>query len=57
MKKLIINENWDQEEIEVSDTLFTVIYSQGLNEKYVLGCSIDNIKMKDLFEALIEDLE
>lgn len=58
MKKLVINENWEQEIVEDSTRLVALAYQQGANNSYVLKYTSDDEDLssqyKDFTECLTE---
>jgi len=58
MKKYIINENWEQEEIEDLSDLFIVLLKHGsFDAGYTEAFDTDDVKMQEVFNSLVNQYE
>ena len=53
MKKIIINENWEEEIIEDNSNFFVLIFKQGSNAGYVKAYSPNNEEILDNYQELV----
>ena len=57
MKKIIINENWEEEIIEDNSNFFVLIFKQGSNAGYVKAFSPNNEEILDKYQELVSQYE
>lgn len=57
MKKIIINENWEEEIIEDNSNFFVLIFKQGSNAGYVKAFSPNNEEILNKYQELVSQYE
>lgn len=57
MKKIIINENWEEEIIEDSSNFFVLIFKQGSNAGYIKAFSPNNEEILNKYQELVSQYE
>ena len=57
MKKIIINENWEEEIIEDNSNFFVLIFKQGTNAGYVKAFSPSNEEILNKYQELVSQYE
>ena len=57
MKKIIINENWEEEIIEDTSSFFVIIFKQGTNSGYIKAYSTSNEEILATYNELITAYE
>lgn len=57
MKKIIINESWEEEIIEDNSNFFVLIFKQGSNAGYVKAFSPNNEEILDKYQELVSQYE
>ena len=57
MKKIIINENWEEEIIEDNSNFFVLIFKQGSNAGYIKAFSPNNEEILNKYQELVSQYE